>query len=149
MTASTTAPRWCYQNIFLFTKKNWQNQLSMKKYVFAFYHFNNFFGTDGHIPAIFNFLDLILSSLSHSQSPQNSKTYLESLETKICKFWVLKAVWRKNYDYKPQFFFEILKAVCPSVDWVPKLIHKILPTMDQKLVQQCETEIVADVCNAS
>ena len=31
----------------------------MKKYVFLlFFHFNNFFGTHGHIPAIFNLLDL-------------------------------------------------------------------------------------------
>ena len=31
---------------------------------------------------LFNFLDLMLSSLSHSQSLQHSKTYLQSLETK-------------------------------------------------------------------
>ena len=47
------------------------------------------------------------------------------------------------------FFLEILKAVCLSVDWVPKLIQKFFPTMEQKLVQRCETEIVADACNAS
>ena len=49
----------------------------------------------------------------------------------------------------PNFFLEILKAVCLSVDWVPKLIQKFCPTMEQKLVQRCETEIVADACNAS
>ena len=49
---------------------------------FAFSHFNNFFVTHGHIPAIFNFLDLILSELSHNQSPQHSKTYLQSLKAK-------------------------------------------------------------------
>ena len=38
--------------------------------------------THGHITAIINFLGLILSELSHSQSPQNSKTYLQSLKTK-------------------------------------------------------------------
>ena len=42
-----------------------------------------------------------------------------------------------------------MKAVCLSVDWVPKLIQKIFPTMEQKLVQRYETEIVADACNAS
>ena len=47
------------------------------------------------------------------------------------------------------FFLEILKAVYLSFDWVPKLIQKIFPTMEQKLVQRCETEIVADACNAS
>ena len=47
------------------------------------------------------------------------------------------------------FFLEILKAVCLSVDWVPKLIQKFFPTMEQKLVQRCETKIVADACNAS
>ena len=46
------------------------------------------------------------------------------------------------------FFLEILKAVCLSVDWVPKLIQKFFPTTEQKLVQHCETEIVADACNA-
>ncbi len=35
-----------------------------------------------HIPAIFIFLDLMLSAPSHSQIPQHSKTYLQSLETK-------------------------------------------------------------------
>ena len=138
----------------------------------AFSHFNNFFGTHGHIPAIFNFFDLLLSALSHSQSPQHSKKYLQSLETKpwthfvlwqsqgnffslqlkrpkFFNFWGIKAVWRKNYDYKPQFFLEILKAVCLCVDWVPKLIQNFFSIMEQKLVQRCETEIVADACNAS
>ena len=50
-----------------------------------------------------------------------------------------------NHD----FFLEILKAVCLSVDWVPKLIQNFFPTMEQKLVQRCETEIVADACDAS
>ena len=35
------------------------------------------------------------------------------------------------------------------VDWVPKLIQKIFPAMEQKLVQHCETEIVAEAWNAS
>ena len=43
------------------------------------------------------------------------------------------------------FFLEILKAVCLCVDWVPKLIQKIFPIMEQR----CETEIVVDACNAS
>ena len=46
-------------------------------------------------------------------------------------------------------FLEMLKAVCLSVDWVPKLIKKNFPTMEQKLVQLCETEIVVDACNNS
>ena len=45
---------------------------------------------------------------------------------------------KTNYDYKPQFFLEILKAVCLSVDWVPKLIQNLFPTMEQKLVQRCD-----------
>ena len=28
--------------------------------------------------------------------------------------------------------------------WVPKLIQKICPTIEQKLVQRCETEILAN-----
>ena len=37
----------------------------MKKYVFflAFSHFNNCFVTHGHMQAIFNFVDIILSEL--------------------------------------------------------------------------------------
>ena len=50
-----------------------------------------------------------------------------------------------NHD----FFLEILKSVCVSVDWVPKLIQKSFQTMEQKLVQRCETKVVADACNAS
>ena len=46
-------------------------------------------------------------------------------------------------------FLEILKAVCLSVDWVPNLIQEFFPTMEQKLFQRCETEIVVDACNAS
>ena len=48
-----------------------------------------------------------------------------------------------------QFFLEILKAVCLSVDWVLKLIQKGFPTMEQKFVQRCETKVVADAWNAS
>ena len=55
----------------------------------AFSHFNNFFVTHGHIPAIFNFLDLILSELSNSQSPQHSKTHLQSLETNLETHFIL------------------------------------------------------------
>ena len=167
----TTAPRWCCQKINLLTKKGTKSALNEKVCFFAFSHFNNFFGTHGHIPAILNFWDRMLSALSHSQSPQHFKTYLQSLETKpethffmpksrkpfslqlkrpkFCHFLGLKAVWRKNYGYKTQFFLEILKAVCLSVNWAPKLIQIFFPTMEQKLVQRCETEIVADACNAS
>ena len=45
--------------------------------------------------------------------------------------------------------FGILKAVFLSIDWVKKLIQEICPTIEQKLVQHCETEVVADACNAS
>ena len=54
----------------------------MKKYVF-FFHFNTFVVTYGDKPATFDFLDLILSELSHSQSRQNSKIHLQCLETKL------------------------------------------------------------------
>ena len=62
----------------------------MKKYVFfAFSHFNNFFGTHGPIQAIFIFFDRILSALSHMQSPQHSKTYLQHLETKPETYFII------------------------------------------------------------
>ena len=47
------------------------------------------------------------------------------------------------------FFLEILKAVCLSVNWVPKLIQKNCQTMEQKFVQRCEIKVDADVCKAS
>ena len=53
-----------------------------KTMLFAFSHLNNFFGTHGRIPSVSNFLDLMLSVLSHSESPQHSKIYLQSSETK-------------------------------------------------------------------
>ena len=46
------------------------------------------------------------------------------------------------------FCLDIVKAVCLSVDWVPKLIQKSFKTMEQKFVQRCETKVVADACNA-
>ena len=46
-------------------------------------------------------------------------------------------------------FKENLKDVCLSIDWAIKLIKKSFPTMEQKLVQRCETKVVADACNAS
>ena len=46
-----------------FSQKSGQRELQIKKkdFFFAFSHFNNFFVILGHIPAIFKFLDLILS----------------------------------------------------------------------------------------
>ena len=46
-------------------------------------------------------------------------------------------------------FLDILKVVCLSVDWIPKLFQKSFQTMEQKLVPPCETKVVADACNAS
>ena len=57
--------------------------------------------------------------------------------------------YRWRVCYQRGLFLGILKAACLSVDWVPKLIQKIFSTMEQKLFQRCETEIVADACNAS
>ena len=51
----------------------------------------------------------------------------------FCNFWGLKAVWRKNYDYKPQLFLEILNAVCLSVDWVPKYIQNFFSNHGTKI----------------
>ena len=50
---------------------------------------------------------------------------------------------------KPQIFFLILKAVRLSFDWVPKLIQINFQTMEQKLVQRCETEVDGDACKAT
>ena len=48
-----------------------------------------------------------------------------------------------------KLFLEILKAVCLSVNLLPKLIKKFFPKLEQQLVQRCETEIVVNACNAS
>ena len=46
-------------------------------------------------------------------------------------------------------FCEIPKAVYLSFDWVPKIIQKSFQTMEQKLVQRCDTKVGADACKAS
>ena len=79
LTTATTAPRWWYPKITLFTKKWAKRALNEKVCVFAIFHFNNLFVTPGHIPALLNFLDPILSELSHSQSP--------SIPEHIFKIW--------------------------------------------------------------
>ena len=50
---------------------------------------------------------------------------------------------------KNQFFFEILKAVCLSFDWVPKLIQNSCQSREQKFVQRCDTMVGAYVCKAN
>ena len=57
--------------------------------------------------------------------------------------------YRNPLHYKPQFVFEIWKAVCLSFDWVPKLIQISFQTMEQKFVQSCDTKVDADACKAS
>ena len=76
--------------VYLLTKKVEKISFEWKGMFFAFSHFINFFVTHGHIPAIFNFWDLILTELSHNQSPQHSKIYLQSLKAKTethLKLW--------------------------------------------------------------
>ena len=81
LTAATPAPLWCCQKIY-FNIKVEKISFELKRMFFFFSHFNNFFVTHGHIPSVLNFLDLILSELSHNQSPQHSKTYIQSLKAK-------------------------------------------------------------------
>ena len=57
---------------------------------------------------------------------------LQLKRPKFCHFLGLKAVWRKNYDYKPQFFLEIRKALCLSVNLVPKLIQNLFSKNEAK-----------------
>ena len=66
---------------------------------------------------------------------------LSFLGTKSClnkKLWLQTTI----------FFLEILKAVCLSVNWLPKLIQKNFQTMEQKNFQRCETKVDADACKA-
>ena len=46
------------------------------------------------------------------------------------------------------FFLEILKAICLTFNWVPKLIQISFQVIEQKLVQRCETKVDADACKA-
>ena len=46
-------------------------------------------------------------------------------------------------------FLEILKAVCLTFDWVPKLVQISFQAMEQKLVQCCESKVDADAFKAS
>ena len=78
------------------------------------------------------------------------ETFFTSVK-KVKIFVILrtKSCLKENQNYQPQFFWEILKAACFSADWVPKLIQKSFQTVEQNLVQRCETKVVADACNAS
>ena len=103
MTAAATAPLWCCQKIYLFTKKVDKIGFECKSMFFALSHFDNFFVTHGHIPAIFNFLDLILSELSHSQSP--------SILKHIFKVWKPKRKLILYYGkVKETYFTSVKKA---------------------------------------
>ena len=90
---------------------------------FAFSHLNNCFGTCGHIQAMFNFYSkwyqhyhiakaLSIPKYIFKAEKQNRKliSYYDKVEetfftsvkkAKILSFSGLKAVWTKNYDYKP------------------------------------------------
>ena len=74
-----------------------------------------------------------------------------SLRLKRQHFFILgtKSRWKEKQRKQTKFFLEILKAVCFSLDLLPKLIQKSFQTMEQKLVERCETKVVADACNAS
>ena len=60
-----------------------------------------------------------------------------------------KSCLKEKLRLQTTIFLELLKTVCLSVDWVPKLIQKSFQTMEQKLVQRCETKVVADAYNTS
>ena len=171
MIAATTAQRWCCQKINLLTKKWTKSALKEKVYfllfptsitflvltvtyqpylVFETECYKHYHIAKAHSISKHTFKVWKPKGNSFYIRPKSRKPFsLELKRPRFCHFLGLKAVWRKNYDYKSQFFLEILKAVCLSVDWVPKLIQKFFPTMKQKLVQRCETDIVADTCNAS
>ena len=146
-----------------------------KSMFFAFSHFKYFFVTHGHIPAIFNFLDLILSQLSHSHIhihihipkhifevwKQNQKFILyygkvrEIYLTSVKKVNILSILGTTicltdKKRLQPFIIFrEILKAVCLSFDLVPKLIQKSFQTREQIFVQCCDTMVGAYACKAS
>ena len=60
-----------------------------------------------------------------------------------------KRCWTVKLRLKNPIFFEILKAVCLSFGWEPKLIRMNFQTMEKKFVQRCETEVDGDACKAS
>ena len=72
-----------------------------------------------------------------------------SLQSKRPKFF-LKAVWReKKLSLQTPISLEILKSVCLTFDWVPKLFQIGVQDMEQKLVQRCETKVDADACKGT
>ena len=115
---------------------------------FSFPHFNNFFVTHGHIPAIFMFLDMMLTELSHSQSPNILKHifkvwkpkqklilyhgkvketfFISFKKAKMLKFLGIKSCLTGKIRLQTDFFLEIWKAVYFSFDCVPQLIQKSL-----------------------
>ena len=70
---------------------------------------------------------------------------------KFLSFVGTKSCLKEKLTLQTTIFLKILKAVCIKVNWVPNLIQKsfFFNTMEQKLLQRCETKVVADACNAS
>ena len=58
---------------FFSSSKSGQYELWMKKHVFACCHFNNFFGTDGHIPKVYKIIDQIFLDYHLTKSHSNSE----------------------------------------------------------------------------
>ena len=90
----------------LFDKKVVKKSFAWKSKFLAFSHFNYFFVIHGYILAISYFLDLILSELSHNQSPQHYKAYLQSLKAKTETHLILwQILWKLfHFSQKGQNF---------------------------------------------
>ena len=78
------------------------------------------------------------------------ENYITSVnKAQILSFLRTKISLTEKLSLQTPFFFEILRVVCISFDWVPKLIKIRFQAMEQKLVQRCETKVNADACKAS
>ena len=77
-------------------------------------------------------------------------TYFISVKkAQILSFLRTKRCLTEKLSLLKPFFLEILKAVCFTFDWVPKLIQISFQAMEQKLVQRCKTKVNLDTCKAS
>ena len=82
---------------------------------FAFFHFNNFFVTPGHIQAIFNFWDPILPELSNIQSPQHFIVWQRI--SKISRCWTTLTIWQISNTLDLQnFHMFIINPMIPMAN---------------------------------
>ena len=126
----------------------------------SFLPLNDFFNSPWHTPKVSNFIGLILSELSHSQSPHHSRTFHQNYETKQETYFLLcQSLWNqthfrpkgqnlvffmdlKQFDKKNNIKEHIFFGLCN------KIRKNNLKILEPHFVQCCVTKIDADACKA-